>query len=86
MGLIFGRVIELLESVSPEDLANVHRPLDARLATFVFTFNANGDFRGIIDPIALRRFLDEEPGWEAHHGRSKIVLGVESRFVTGVAI
>ena len=38
--LIFGRVIELLESISPEDLSDISRSLDARLAIFLFSFSS----------------------------------------------
>lgn len=62
--LIFGRVIELLESFSSGDLANVSRPLDARLATFLFSFRINGEPRKVntqlLSDVILKTIPDAE--------------------------
>jgi hypothetical protein len=56
--LIAGRVIELLEPASPEDLTNIARPLDARLASFILSFSVTSEPRKI-DADALRSAILE---------------------------
>jgi hypothetical protein len=61
--LIYGRVIELLESVSHEDLTNVSRPLDARLAIFVFSFSVTGEPRKVDLDALSTATLESQFAW-----------------------
>jgi hypothetical protein len=72
--LIFGRVIELLESVTPDDLTNTSRPFDARLATFIFSFSVTGEPRKVDSAVVRLAILEKASNlrsdWEAQLRRS----------------
>jgi len=84
--LIFGRIIELLELATLEDLANISRLLDPRLATFIFSFGSNGEPRNPIDVNALYRFLEATLGWDdpSRRSRQPRILGRQSQTIEAV--
>jgi hypothetical protein len=57
--LIYGRVVELLESVAGEELASASRLLDARLTIFIFSFRISGEARKVDIPSFRDAILGE---------------------------
>ena len=62
LGLIFGRIVGLLASVSSADLVAISRPLDARVAIFMFSFPANGEPRNLINKGVILDELEKARG------------------------
>lgn len=55
--LIFGRMIQLLDSISRADLENIARHIDARPAIFIFLFSQSGEPRPGINTMTLAQLV-----------------------------
>jgi hypothetical protein len=95
--LIYGRIIQLLGSATPKDLAEVSRPLDARLTICIFSFHSSGEPRKL-DFASIRKEIDDKlpdipksrgrrelPGFfESKINRDKILAVLEERAGSGL--